>query len=105
MGSRHEKVQDLYANNGYIYARVDPRRAGGPGPTARRCGPALDHQEGSPATINKIEIVGNDVTHERVIREAIVLLPGDLFSRDLLIRSYQNVSNLGFFQQPCRPPM
>ena len=26
--------------------------------------------------INKINIVGNDVTHERVIREAIVLLPG-----------------------------
>ena len=33
-------------------------------------------REGSPATINKIEIVGNDVTHERVIREAIVMLPG-----------------------------
>ena len=61
-------------------------------------------REGSPATINKIEIVGNDVTHERVIREAIVLLPGDLFSRDRLIRSYQNVSNLGFFQQPMPSP-
>ena len=61
-------------------------------------------REGSPATINKIEIVGNDVTHERVIREAIVLLPGDLFSRERLIRSYQNVSNLGFFQQPMPTP-
>ena len=39
-------------------------------------------REGSPATINKVEIVGNDVTHERVIREAIVMLPGDLFSRE-----------------------
>jgi outer membrane protein insertion porin family len=61
-------------------------------------------REGSPATINKVEIVGNDVTHERVIREAIVLLPGDLFSRERLIRSYQNVSNLGFFQQPLPSP-
>ena len=61
-------------------------------------------REGSPATINKVEIVGNDVTHERVIREAIVMLPGDLFSRDRLIRSYQNVSNLGFFQQPLPSP-
>jgi outer membrane protein insertion porin family len=51
-----------------------------------------------------VEIVGNDVTHERVIREAIVMLPGDLFSRDRLIRSYQNVSNLGFFQQPLPSP-
>jgi outer membrane protein insertion porin family len=100
-----EKVQNLYANNGYIYAQVVPEeiRRTGPGGS-----PVVDLRwtirEGSPATINKIEIVGNDVTHERVIREAIVMLPGDLFSRDRLIRSYQNVSNLGFFQQPLPSP-
>jgi outer membrane protein insertion porin family len=100
-----DKVQKLYANNGYIYAQVQPeevRRTGARGT------PVVDLRwnirEGSPATINKIEIVGNDVTHERVIREAIVMLPGDLFSQDRLIRSYQNVSNLGFFQQPLPPP-
>ena len=49
-------------------------------------------------------IVGNDVTHERVIREQIVLLPGATFNRDLLIRSYQAVSNLNFFEQPMAPP-
>ena len=100
-----EKVQNLYANNGYIYAQVEPaeiRRTGADGK------PVVDLKwlirEGSPATINKVEIVGNDVTHERVIREAIVMLPGDLFSRERLIRSYQNVSNLGFFQQPMPSP-
>jgi outer membrane protein insertion porin family len=100
-----ENVQKLYANNGYIYAQVQPeevRRTGARGV------PVVDLRwnirEGSPATINKVEIVGNDVTHERVIREAIVMLPGDLFSQDRLIRSYQNVANLGFFQQPLPPP-
>jgi len=100
-----EKVQKLYANNGYIYAQVQPgevRR------TDRHGTPFVDLSwnihEGSPATINKIDIVGNDVTHERVIREAIVMLPGDLFSQDRLVRSYQNVANLGFFQQPMPPP-
>jgi len=100
-----EKVQNLYANNGYIYAQVEPVETRRIGPDGK---PVVDLQwtirEGSPATINKIEIVGNDVTHERVIREAIVLLPGDLFSRERLIRSYQNVSNLGFFQQPLPSP-
>jgi outer membrane protein insertion porin family len=100
-----EKVQNLYANNGYIYAQVVPEEARR---TGRDGTPVVDLRwtirEGSPATINKIEIVGNDVTHERVIREAIVMLPGDLFSRDRLIRSYQNVSNLGFFQQPLPSP-
>ncbi len=100
-----DKVQKLYANNGYIYAQVQPEEVRR---TGTRGAPVVDLRwnirEGSPATINKVEIVGNDVTHERVIREAIVMLPGDLFSQDRLIRSYQNVANLGFFQQPMPPP-
>ena len=91
-----EKIRDLYANNGYIYAAVtteENRRTGPDGKPFVDLGWTI--REGSPATINKIEILGNDVTHERVIREAIVMLPGDLFSRERLIRSYQNVSNLG----------
>jgi outer membrane protein insertion porin family len=100
-----EKIQNLYANNGYIYAQIEPGETRRTGPDGK---PVIDLRwtirEGSPATINKIEIVGNDVTHERVIREAIVMLPGDLFSRERLIRSYQNVSNLGFFQQPLPSP-
>ena len=96
---------NLYANNGYIYAQVVPQEVRRTTPDGK---PVVDLgwtiREGSPATINKIEIVGNDVTHERVIREAIVMLPGDLFSRDRLIRSYQNVSNLNFFQQPLPAP-
>ena len=100
-----EKVQNLYANSGYIYAQVQPEEVRR---TPAKGSPYVDLRwnirEGSPATINKVEIVGNDVTHERVIREAIVMLPGDLFSRDRLIRSYQNVSNLGFFQQPLPSP-
>jgi outer membrane protein insertion porin family len=100
-----ERLQNLYANNGYIYAQIEPAETRRTGPDGK---PVVDLRwtirEGSPATINKIEIVGNDVTHERVIREAIVMLPGDLFSRERLIRSYQNVSNLGFFQQPMPSP-
>jgi outer membrane protein insertion porin family len=100
-----QKVSSLYANNGYIYADIQPSET-------RRVGPdgtpyvdlSWEIREGSVATINKINIVGNDVTHERVIREAIVLLPGDVFSQERLIRSYQNIGNLGFFQQPMAFP-
>ncbi len=99
------KVRDLYSNNGYISSQVEPeevRRTGADGK------PLVDLRwrifEGQPATINKIVILGNDVTHERVIREQIVLVPGATFNRDLLIRSYQNVSNLNFFEQPLPAP-
>ncbi len=100
-----EKVQNLYGNNGYIYARVEPEEIRRTLPDGT---PVVDLRwniaEGQVATINKIDIVGNDVTHERVIREAIVLFPGQVFNRDLLIRSWQNIQNLGFFQQPMPAP-
>jgi outer membrane protein insertion porin family len=100
-----QQMRTLYYNNGYIYMqpRADViRRTGADGK------PVVDLRwvinEGQPAIVNKIEIVGNDVTHERVIREAIILLPGDVFRQDALLRSYQNISNLGFFQQPLPFP-
>lgn len=100
-----ERLSNLYQNNGYIVSSVLPEEI-------RRTGPDSTHyvdlkwsiREGQPATINRIIILGNDVTHERVIREAIVMLPGQTFNREALIRSYQNVSNLNFFQQPLPSP-
>ena len=100
-----EQVSTLYGNNGYIYAQVRPE-------VVRRTLPDSSHvvdlawtiNEGRVANINRIIIVGNDVTHERVIREAIVLFPGQVFSQDALVRSYQNIANIGFFQQPMAFP-
>jgi outer membrane protein insertion porin family len=99
------KLQTLYYNNGYIYVSVRPdviRR------TAPDGTPVVDLRwvinEGQPAIVNHIEIRGNDVTHERVIREAIVMVPGDVFRQDALLASYQRVSNLGFFNQPLPFP-
>jgi len=100
-----QKLQTLYYNNGYIYMNARPEVIRRTGPDGQ---PVVDLRwvisEGQPAIVNKVEITGNDVTHDRVIREAIVLLPGDVFRQDALIRSYQSVSNLGFFQQPLPFP-
>ncbi len=106
------KLRTQYANEGYIYAdvqanveRLPPADSDGVGTVNL----TWAVNERRPAIINRIDIVGNDVTHERVIREAIVILPGDVFAQDRIVRSYQNISNLGFFQQPMpfpdtRPP-
>jgi len=100
-----ERLANLYQNNGYIVSSVVPEEIRRTGPDSV---PYVDLKwsirEGQPATINRIIILGNDVTHERVIREAIVLLPGHTYNRDALIRSYENVSNLNFFEQPLPPP-
>lgn len=100
-----QDVRTWYYNNGYIYADVRPV-------LTRRTGPdgadLLDLRwqitEGTPAIVNKILIRGNNITHEDVVRRAIVMVPGDVFRQEALLRSYQNVSNLGFFEQPLPPP-
>jgi len=99
------KLQSLYYNNGYIYVQVRPDVLRRTGPDGK---PVVDLRwvitEGQPAIVNRVEIRGNDVTHERVIREAIVIIPGDVFRQDALLASYQRISNLGFFNQPLPFP-
>jgi outer membrane protein insertion porin family len=101
------KLRTRYWNQGYIYAQIEPRiervEPGDSLPDAR-VNLSWQIEEGRPAIVNRIEILGNEVTHERVIREAIVILPGGVFSQDLVLRSYQNIGNLGFFQQPLPFP-
>ncbi len=100
-----QQVQSLYADNGYIYARVQPNLSRR---TATNGRDVVDLRweiaEGRPAIVNKILVRGNTVTHEAVVRRAILLVPGDVLRQNLLVRSYQNISNLGFFEQPLPPP-
>ena len=102
-----KKLTTMYANEGYVYAQIDPhiqRIVPADSTQPARVNLAWRITEGRPALINKIEIVGNDVTHERVIREALVILPGDVFAQNRVVRSYQQISNLGFFEQPLPFP-
>jgi outer membrane protein insertion porin family len=98
-------VQQAYANEGYIYATVTPvverTRGADSVPIVNL---RWDIEERQPAIVNRVEILGNDVTTESCIREQIFVLPGDVFNQDLLIRSYHNIANLGFFETPLPPP-
>lgn len=99
------KLRDAYANDGFIYAQVRPIIDRSVGKDSM---PVVnlrwDVVEGQPAVINRIEIVGNDYTSESCIRDQLVIIPGDVFSRDRLVRSWQSISNLGFFEAPVEPP-
>lgn len=102
-----ERVAQLYRNEGYIYAQVEPVVEKRPAPAEGedpRVVVGWRIREGSPAYVNRVSIEGNDFTHERVIREKIFILPGDVYNEELLIQSYQNVSSLGFFETPLPPP-
>src|SRR5439155_8079473 len=100
------QVQEAYANEGYIYAQVRPvvervRLGKDSIPTVNL---RWEIDERTPAIVNRVEILGNDITTESCIRDQILIVPGDVFSRDLLMRSYQSVSQMGFFETPVPQP-
>lgn len=98
-------VQQLYRNQGYLYAQVAPfveRTETAEGEPAVRVG--WEIMENEPAYVNRVAIRGNTFTHEDVIRDRIFMLPGDVYSEDLLIQSYRSVAGLGFFETPMPTP-
>lgn len=101
-----QKIRTAYSNEGYIRADIRPivERQAGTDSAAPTVNLRWDIAEGSPAIINRIEIQGNDYTTEQCIRNQLVILPGDVFNQDRLIRSYQNIGNLNFFETPIAPP-
>ncbi len=100
-----DRVRTAYNNEGYIYATIRPvvERHVAPDST-RYVDLRWEVDEQSPALINRIDIVGNDYTSETCIRDQLVILPGDVFNQDRLIKSWQSISNLGFFESPTPPP-
>ncbi|MDE2653289.1 MAG: outer membrane protein assembly factor BamA [Gemmatimonadota bacterium] len=101
-----QRVHELYSNEGYLYAQVDPfyeptgEEVGG-FPTVRA---QLLIEEGPQAYVRNVIIQGNDYTFDRVIREKIFVLPGDVYSQARIIQSYQNIQSLGFFETPMPAP-
>ncbi len=100
------EVQQAYNNEGYLYAQIEPwiekLDAEEGGEPSVRVGWRINEQ--NPAYINKITISGNEYTHERVIRERLYVLPGDVYSQDRLLQSYQSIGGLGFFETPLPMP-
>ena len=95
-----------YQNEGYLYSQVIPfvRRneaVEGEVPTVD-VGWAID--EGPQAYINRVNIEGNEYTYARVIRDKIFILPGDVYSQERIIQSFQSISSLGYFE-PMEVPM
>lgn len=96
-----QNINDLYRDAGYLRARIISDVARHPADSLHAF-PTVDVswfiQEGQPAYIRSVQIVGNDFTHDRVIRKILLTLPGDIYSQQLLISSIRNIQSLGFFE-------
>lgn len=99
-----QSVSTLYNNEGYIYAQIRPVVERDPTDSAGYVRLRWDIVENTPAIINRVEILGNDYTVENCIRDQLVIIPGDVFNQERMIRSWRSISNLGFFESPLPFP-
>ena len=89
-----DAVNSLYLDYGYLFSRLTPIEK-------KVEGDSIDLEvrifEGDPANLNNVMITGNNRTNEHVARRELYTLPGDLFSKEKIIRSVRQVAVLGHF--------
>ncbi len=94
MNPNGNDISSLYMDEGYLFFNVNPIET-------MVSGDSIDLEmriyEGKQATINKVTIVGNTKTNDRVILREIRTKPGQLFRRSDIIRSQRELSQLGYF--------
>ncbi|MBA4323201.1 MAG: outer membrane protein assembly factor BamA, partial [Odoribacter sp.] len=92
--SDEDAVNSLYLDHGYLFSRLTPVES-------KVDGDSIDLEvriyEGDQAFLNNIIISGNTRTNEHVARRELYTLPGDLFSKEKIIRSVRQIGVLGHF--------
>ncbi len=89
-------VSSLYLDNGYLFFNIDPVEV-------RVENDSIDLEiriyEGKQATVKRVTVSGNSKTNDHVIMREIRTRPGQLFSRNDIIRSQRDLLQLGYFDQ------
>jgi len=93
-------VDDLtFAAGANGYAFVDIRDDQDANANTKTVDLTFNVHEGARVYIDKINIVGNTQTLDRVIRRQLLVSEGDAYNKALLERSKMYVAGLGFFKQ------
>ena len=89
-----EDITNLYQNNGYLFSTINPVEIAAENDTINF---EIRINEGKPAFFNKITVIGNDRTNDNVIYRELRTKPGELYSKDKIVRTVRELGQLGFF--------
>lgn len=89
-----DAVGNQYWNNGYLFYNLQPTEM-------NVVGDSIDLEmritENQQARLNHVRINGNDRLYENVVRRELKTKPGDLFSKEALMRSARELASMGHF--------
>lgn len=89
-------LRNLYADEGYAYAEVSPSTR--KDKKHKKVDITYKVSKGPKVRFERINIFGNTVTRDNVIRREIKAAEGDYFSGKALRKSMENLNRLGFFE-------
>ena len=97
-----DDVSSVYLNDGYLTFNIDPVQT-----KIRKDTVDIEMRiyEGPQYTNNKISVVGNTITNDRVVLREVFTKPGDKFSKELLVRTVRNIGQLGNFDESKTNPI
>ncbi|MBQ8704609.1 MAG: outer membrane protein assembly factor BamA [Bacteroidales bacterium] len=95
-------ITSLYMDNGYLFFKAMPVEVAVEGDS-------IDIEiriiEDKQARIRNVWVEGNTITNDKIIMRELHTRPGDLFSRDAVIRSQRELVTLGYFKQESIEPV
>jgi outer membrane protein insertion porin family len=96
-----EDITNLYQNNGYLFSTINAVET-------RTYNDTIDFEirimEGPLAYFNKISVVGNDKTNDKVIYRELLTHPGEKYSKEALVQTIREIGQLGFFDPETIEP-
>ncbi|MGV7221456.1 MAG: outer membrane protein assembly factor BamA [Nitrospinales bacterium] len=90
------QVTEIYSIKGFAYADVNPKTK-----VDDKNGTVdleMEVNRGSKVYVGEINVIGNNVTRDNVIRREFRMKEGELYNSAKLNRSKSRLSNLGFFE-------
>lgn len=94
MSQNNRDITSLYMDDGYLFFQVNPVEVNVEGDSIDL---EIRINEGKQARINRITVLGNTKTNDKVIMRELRTRPGELFSRSDIIRTQRELSQLGYF--------
>lgn len=89
-----DAVSSAYMDKGYLFFNIVPIEKNIHGDSIDL---ELRMMEGPQARVNKVTITGNDRLYEKVVRRDLRVKPGELFSKQDLMRSMREIAQTGHF--------
>jgi outer membrane protein insertion porin family len=101
-----EAVEDFYGSHGYIDVTTTPGNVSGglkviriPNTETGTMDLEFQINEGQQSTIERIEIRGNTITKDKVIRRELAVAPGEVFDMVRVRRSRMRLENMQYFSK------